>query len=148
MAIITVTRHDAIKALKEEMYLEEHYLFKQISTILKNNFEGITNSQISGLIHRLSNGKATFLNSFSRNDTSNATLYSINPEWDNQEDIINNHDNIKEFTKDELIVLSNEILEKSILQLNNLKTKINNAENFVWLQNKINETENLITKEK
>lgn len=145
MAIITVTRQDAINVLKEEMYLDEQYLFKEISNKLKLNFEGITNSQISGLIRRLSKGKSTFLNSFSRIDQPNITFYSINPEWENQEDIINNKDNMKEFTKDDLIVLSNEILEKSVLQLNNLKIKINNSDDFIWLQNKIKEIENLIT---
>lgn len=133
MAIITVTRQDAIDILRENIYLDEHYSFKEISTILKNNFEGINNSQISGLIHRLSTGKSPYLSKFFMDDNPNMTKYCINKEWTNQENMIHN----AELTKDELIVLTNEVLEKSIVQLNNLKTKINKTEDFIWLQHKI-----------
>jgi len=149
MAKITVTYKLAVDTLNNELVLEEQYRFNEISDILKKNFEGINNSQISGLIFRLSNGKDSFLSKYMTSDQPNY-FYSLNEDWNENGAVVNNQKDIEEYSQYELEILINNLLTSNIKQLNEYKAKVNEISVFEWLQKKINTLESMksITKSK
>lgn len=142
MAKVTVTYKSAVDVLSNTLISEERYRFNEISDILKDNFKGINNSQISGLIFRLSNGEDSFLSKYTASDQPNY-FYSLNENWNENRAVVNNLNNINEYSRYELEILINNLLDSNIKQLNEYKSKINEISDFGWIQEKINTFESM-----
>lgn len=141
MAHITVTKNDAIELFKNNMVLEEHYTFNELSNLLKENFKGINQSQISGLIHRLSSGKSSYLSKYTSIESNNYH-YEINNSWNYKNDVMEHLEDTY-LSVEDLNIVINKKLDKLIEDVNLLKSKANDIKSFEFIKNRMEDIEQL-----
>lgn len=141
MATIRVTREDAIKVFESNLYEDERYEFGKLAEYLREKFPEINNSQISGMIHRLSSGKNSFLSKYQYSDVQ-GYRYELNPNWNNEKDVIDNSDE-KSLSISDLNIIINKKIDDLIDDINLLKSKASDVETFEFIQKKIDKIEEI-----